>query len=77
MTSAQVPTGETWLQGLGDNVVPAAAAVAQLLPSALPLTPGVSRSPRPTSTSLRGPPPGSPPCPPGPAPRSPSWSAPT
>ncbi len=40
MTSAQVPTGETWLQGLGDNVVPAAAAVAQLLPSALPLTPG-------------------------------------
>ena len=26
MTSAQVPTGETWLQGLGDNVVPAAVA---------------------------------------------------
>ena len=40
MTSAQVPTGDTWLHGLEDNVVPAAAAVAQLLPSAQPLTAG-------------------------------------
>ncbi|WP_254185424.1 flagellar motor switch protein FliN [Nocardioides panacis] len=45
MTTAQVPTGEPWMQGLEDNVVPAAAAVAQLLPSAQPLTAGQPMTP--------------------------------
>jgi len=40
MTSTQVPPTESWLHGLEDAVVPAAAAVAAALPSAAPVTPG-------------------------------------
>ncbi len=44
MTSTQVPPTESWLHGLEDAVVPAAAAVAAALPSAAPVTPGAPQT---------------------------------
>jgi flagellar motor switch protein FliN/FliY len=40
MTSTQVPAADSWLHGLEEYVVPAAEAVARVLPSAEPLTAG-------------------------------------
>lgn len=44
MTSTQVPPADSWLYGLEDKAVPAAEAVARLIPSAEPLVAGLPQT---------------------------------